>query len=202
MLYSQPITISDSGVLRAIAFTAGRQVSLESRCHFQRVIPLPPEPDVHLSDLSPLRGTVPGMLDGHTSTGVASTIGVDQSFVGKPLRVRGTEYKKGMGVHAPSQLLYRLKPDYRHFVAVAGIDDQVLDHDSGMHVAHHPSVVFRVMIDGELVDESPTMRTGRSWRFQLKIPPDSEWISLVAMDAGDGRFHDVADWVNAGFLTE
>jgi len=199
-VYTQPLTLSKSGQVRAAAFVDGRQVSLESQCHFVRIIPQPPEPELHLSDLTPVRATAPLMADGHTSNGIAENIGFDRSFGDKPLRVQGSLYEKGMGVHAPSQLLYQLRPEYKEFVALVGVDDQVLDHDSGMHVAHHPSVVFRVFIDGEMVAESPTMRTGRAWRFRVKIPPGSKLISLATMDAGDGRFQDVANWVQAGFL--
>ena len=199
-VYTERLKISQSGNVRAAAFQGGRQVGLESKCHFVRIIPLPPEPDVHLSDLTPVRATAPLMLDGHTSTGIAENIGIDRSFGDLQLRVQGTTYEKGMGVHSPSQLLYELRPDFEEFVALAGVDDQVLDHDSGMHVANHPSVVFRVFIDGRQVAESPTIRTGRTWRFRVKIPPGSELISLATMDAGDGRFEDVADWVRAGFL--
>ena len=47
---------------------------------------------------------------------------------------------------------------------------------------------------------SPTVRTGRTWRFNLPIPQGVKTISLVATDAGAGRFKDVADWVDAGFI--
>jgi nicotinamidase-related amidase len=198
-LYSKPIRITGTGVLRALSFKNGKPAALESKSHHVKIIPLPPMPDVHLSDLTPVRATAPEYLDGHTSEGVAPNIRFDQSFVETPLRIRGTTYEKGMGVHAPSQLLYELKPEYERFVAIAGIDDQILRHDSGMHVAHHPSVVFRVFVDGRQVAESPTIRTYRHWRFNLPIPAGSKLISLVAMDAGNGRFKDIADWVNAGF---
>jgi len=209
-LYTEPLKITQSGTVRSAAFLGGNHVGLESQCHFVRIIPLPPEPDVHLSDLKPVRATAPLMLDGHTSQGIAGNIGMDRpfgktsfgktSFADKQLRVQGTAYEKGVGVHAPSQLLYELRPEYREFVALVGVDDQVLDHDSGMHLAHRPSVVFRVFVDGKLSAESPTMRTGRTWRLRVEIPPGAQLISLATMDAGNGRFTDVADWVRAGFL--
>ena len=201
-LYTEPVEISQSGKVRAISFKNGRQASLESKSHHVKIIPTPPEPDVYISDLTPIRATAPQYLDGHTSQGIAPNIQFNRSFIGTPLNMRGVTYEKGVGVHAPLQLLYGLKPEYERFVAVAGIDDQILSHDFGMHVAHYPSVVFRVFIDGKLVEQSPTIRTWRTWRFNLKIPPGSSTISLVAMDAGNGRFHDIADWVDAGFVVK
>ena len=199
-LYTKPLTINQSGVLRAVSFKNGKKVSIESKSHHVKIIPLPPEPDVHISDLTPIRATAPTYLDGHTSKGVAPNIQFNKSYVGTTLSLRGTTYEKGMGVHEPSHLLYEVKPEYERFVGLAGIDDQILSHDHGMHVAHHPSVVFRVFIDGKFVDQSPTIRTYRTWRFNIPITPGSKTISLVTMDAGNGRFKDIADWVNAGFV--
>ena len=198
-LYKGSFAITESGVLRAISFKGGRQVSLESKSHHARIILLPPVPDLHISDLTPIRVAAPEYVDGHTSKGVAPSIQVDKSFAGAPLRMRGKTYKKGVGVHAPSQLFYKLKPECERFVAVVGIDDQILKHDYGMHVPHYPSVVFCIYIDGKLLAESPTIRT---WRFNVEIPEGSRVVSLVAMDAGNGRFHDVADWVNTGFVSK
>ena len=123
----------------------------------------------------------------------------DPAVRNSSLRLQGRVFAKGIGVHAPSQLLFKIKPDYKRFVALVGIDDQILDHDSGMHVAHLPSVVFRVFIDGKLISESPVMRTGRVWRFNIPIATHNSTISLATMDAADGRFQDIASWVDAGF---
>ena len=46
-----------------------------------------------------------------------------KSFEGKPLRVRDKTYAHGMGFRAPSSVQYDVKPEYRRFVARAGIDD-------------------------------------------------------------------------------
>ena len=66
----------------------------------------------------------------------------------RPLRLRSKKYEKGIGVHAPSQLLYELKPEYDRYVALAGVDEYILDINHGSNLAMHPSVVFKVFIDG------------------------------------------------------
>jgi hypothetical protein len=106
-------------------------------------------------------------------------------------------------VQAPNQLIYDLKPEYARFVALAGIDDHILDVSNGSNLAMHPSVIFRVFIDGEMAAESPVMRISEpAWRFDVPIPSGSKMISLVATDAGDGNKEDLGNWVDCGFVTK
>ncbi|MEI6781995.1 MAG: NPCBM/NEW2 domain-containing protein [Verrucomicrobiota bacterium] len=96
---------------------------------------------------------------------------------------------------------YELKPEYDRFVALAGIADNMLDHDSGRNLVMHCSVVFRVFIDGQLAAESPVMRISQEpWRFDVKISPGSRFINLVCMDAGSRSLLDQGNWVEAGFM--
>jgi hypothetical protein len=62
-------------------------------------------------------------------------------------------------------------------------------------------VVFKVFVDGREVASSPVMRISEQpWRFDVKLPPGAERISLCATDAGDGNREDLANWVDAGFV--
>ena len=56
--------------------------------------------------------------------------------------------RRGLGCRAPSGVRYELKPEYERFVALAGIDDNMIAGDLGQKLAIHCSVVFRVFIDG------------------------------------------------------
>ncbi|HEY3319647.1 MAG TPA: NPCBM/NEW2 domain-containing protein [Planctomycetota bacterium] len=145
--------------------------------------PLPPAPDVHLSDLKATKET----------TGFGQ-IGVNKSVDGKPLTVNGKKYEKGMGVHARSELTYACKKEYKQFVAVAGLDDEKRDDE-------RPSVVFQVWADKEMLAESPklTWRELSHWHFDVAIPAKTKHVRLVVADAGDGIASDHADWVDAGF---
>ena len=87
-------------------------------------------------------------------------------------------------------------------MALAGVDETVVADDLGRSIAMHPSVVFQIWIDGKLVSESPVMRFQHEpWRFDVPIPEGCRTIGLVATDAGDGHAHDLAQWVDAGFVT-
>jgi hypothetical protein len=147
--------------------------------------PLPPKPDVHLSDLKPRKATVGW-----------GRLGTNRSAGGKALTVGGRKYAKGMGVHANSELVYDCRSEYKRFVAVAGIDHSQR-HDE------RPSVAFKVYADEKLLAESPVLKwdTIDHWHFDCAIPRGCKRVRLIVTDAGDGNACDHADWVDAGFVT-
>jgi hypothetical protein len=125
----------------------------------------------------------------------------DKSNLGQDLKINRQVYQRGMGVHAPCELVYEVKPDYKRFVGLAGADENLLSISNGSNLAKYPSVVFKIFIDGKEAAASPVMRVlCQAWRFNVEIPSDARIISLAAMDAGDGSREDFADWANAGFV--
>ena len=201
--YETPLSVQETTRLRAAAIEGGHKVAVESDGFFVRLSPLPPKPDVYLSDLEPQRSVGPS----HTYGGQmrysahSSPPQRDRSNEGAPLKLRGATYERGMGVYAPNQLLYRLQPDYARFVALAGVDERILETANGSNRAMYPSVVFKVFIDGQEAASSPVMRISeKPWRFNVPIPAEAKLISLVATDAGDGNKEDLANWVNCGFV--
>jgi hypothetical protein len=203
LLYTEPLSVTNSTRLRTSAFRAGRAVCLESEGVFVRMLPRPPAPDVALGDLAPVRSV--GF--GHTYGGSVRYSGntrppqKDKSNLGQELKVDRATFRQGLGVHAPCELVYELKPDYRRFVALAGADENLIAVSNGSNLAKYPSVVFKVFLDGREAAASPVMRAqSPAWRFDVAIPPGAKRISLVTMDAGDGSREDFADWVNAGFV--
>jgi hypothetical protein len=101
------------------------------------------------------------------------------------------------GVHADSELVYDLRPDYDRFVGRVGIDDEK---------DWHGSIVAKVFVAGKLLGESPLLRGGdAAWGFNLELPKDPEGrasgqLRLVVDSAGDGMGDDLTDWVDAGFV--
>jgi hypothetical protein len=201
-LYAKPLVLADTKRLRAAAFQDGRAVCLESEGSFVRMGPMPPVPDVAIGDLKPVRNV--GF--GHTYAGAVRYSGntqppqKDKSNLGQALRINRQTYSVGMGVHAPCELMYEIKPAYKRFVALAGADENLISASNGSNLAKYPSVVFKVFIDGKEAATSPVMRVlAPAWRFDVEIPGGSRLISLIVMDAGDGSREDFADWANAGF---
>ncbi|MBM3264438.1 MAG: NPCBM/NEW2 domain-containing protein [candidate division Zixibacteria bacterium] len=202
--YQEPMAVADTTHLRVAAFDGDRPVCLPSEGYFARLGNHPPEPDVHLSDL-PFKAFGPG----HTHNGKVrwtphiNPPQLDQTNRRQKLRMRNRMYDRGIGTHAPNALTYALKPSYSRFVALAGVDEYIVDQERGSNLARYPSVRFRVFIDGQLMAESPVMRIlEEPWRFDVAIPTGSREIRLVAMEGGNGNREDLANWVNAGFVTK
>ncbi len=109
---------------------------------------------------------------------------------GGPLRLRGTSYATGLGMHSKSAVTYDLTDgSYHQFRAVVGVDD-ITGGDG--------SVVFSIEVDGLRVYKSPAL-TGKS-------PAEAvESINLVGakslkliVDFGEfANISDIADWCNA-----
>jgi hypothetical protein len=128
-----------------------------------------------------------------------------------------------LGGHAVTELVYELKPEYQRFVALGGIDEEILGNDLGRFRACLPGVVFRVYLDGDLVAASPLIRIQYvPWPFDVEIPKGSRRIKLVIDDPAGGAealasptypdsYRDWwwtapshlghADWLEAGFVT-
>ena len=72
----------------------------------------------------------------------------DASVAGKPLRLGGRAFDRGIGTQSRTLLLYKLDPDARRFQATIGLDDGA---------GPLGSVAFKVLVDGKVRYESPAM---------------------------------------------
>ena len=112
----------------------------------------------------------------------------DASISGQPFRIGGQRYEKGLGTHAPGEMVFLLDRHHKRFVADVGVDDA-----GGMT----GSVDFRVFLDGKEAFHSGLMRMGEpSKRIALDVSAVAE-LRLVVSDGGDGVQGDHADWANA-----
>jgi nicotinamidase-related amidase len=198
-IYKKPFEIRRTTEIRAAAFVKGKQASLPSSAYYVKIsAQTPPLPDIYLDELE---YTVNGYLKQ-----VPSCMWYPEknlSYEGQPLIIRGKTYEHGLGFRAPSAVQYEIKPEYKRFVALAGIDENILDTDNARFVANNISVVFKVFIDGKLSAESPVMLLSQEpWRFDIKIPQGSRQLNIVCMDAGSRNLLDYGNWVNAGFITK
>ena len=199
--FGAPINLADTTTLRTAAFRNGRKVSLDGSGYFVRLPVMPPKPDVPLDGPTPVTDLYAKL--GATAAACLWQPQKDTSYDGQPLRIRNARYAKGYGMRAPAYLRYDLKPEWSRFVALAGVDDNMLAHELGRNIAMYPSVAFKVFIDGRLAAESPVTRISQApWRFDVSIPPGSRQIVLVCDDAGSRSPYDLGNWVEAGFVRE
>jgi cytochrome c553 len=113
---------------------------------------------------------------------------LDTDIENKPLRLGRRTYPKGIGTHAPSEIVYRLDGPYARFQAdIGGAEDR-------------GTVVFQVYGDGKLLFESGLMHGLRDVKF-VDVPiVGVRLLRLVVTDAGDGYNSDEANWAAARLL--
>jgi hypothetical protein len=106
----------------------------------------------------------------------------DTTIDGAGLRAGGRRFARGLGTHAPSEIVFPLEGKYARFAAT------VMAGEAG------GTVVFRVLGDGKLLYESGTLRGPRdSQDIEVAVGGVRELL-LVVGDAGDGFQSDVASW--------
>jgi len=182
--YREPVTVTaDTAVTAAVILDDGSR----SEPAVERIFIMadePPKPDVHLSDLEPLR-----------LTSDWAEPGINRSIDGNPLRLNGRTYAKGLGLHANATAVYRCRPEYRRFVAIAGLDDEIKSSTEA-------SVVFECYIDDQLVQKSPLLKSGalNFWHFDVPLPEGAKQIRLEAGTGDGSNKADHADWLDAGFI--
>lgn len=107
---------------------------------------------------------------------------------GRPIRLRGTTFARGLGAHAPSDITVFLGGHCTAFTSVVGVDDET---------GGGGSVRFHVVTDGHEVAATGVV-TGSSAAVNLSADlTGATWLDLVVDDGGDGNGLDHVDWANA-----
>jgi len=106
---------------------------------------------------------------------------------GRTLTIRGTQYGKGLGVHAQSDITYYLGGICKNLGVDVGVDDE--SNGNG-------SVVFQIYRDTTKVADSG-MLTGKDPAKHLSADlTGGTKLRLVVTDGGNGINYDHADWAN------
>ncbi|NAZ74003.1 hypothetical protein GTQ99_00970 [Kineococcus sp. T13] len=108
---------------------------------------------------------------------------------GKALKIAGTTYAKGFGVHAASEVVVPVN-GARTFSAKVGIDAEV---------GAKGAVQFQVWAGGTKLADSGLVRGGEVARTIVAPVSGRTEIRLVVTDGGNGTAGDHADWADAGF---
>jgi glucose/arabinose dehydrogenase len=145
--------------------------------------PPPPTGSTYLSDLtweSATNGWGPVEKDRSNGESAAGD--------GRTITLNGTTYAKGLGVHAVSDVRYRLGGACTRFRADVGVDDEV---------GSNGSVVFQVFADGaKLYDSGLLTGPAATKTLDVDVSGKSE-LQLIVTDAGDWISYDHADWAGA-----
>lgn len=140
---------------------------------------------VYLSDLQPAEVRIIPYLDGNYQ------FQQDRSAAGRPLRLAGKTYARGLGTHSRTEVTYALDGGFETFAATLGLDDAV--GNSG-------SVIYRVYGDDRMLYESPVVRGGDA-PIDLKLPLKGVLLLRLEVDYADGGdAADQANWADARLL--
>lgn len=116
--------------------------------------------------------------------------------MGKPLRIAGKAYTRGLYCHAFSKLIVHLPGPGSRFEALAGVDSN--EQTSG----GRGSVVFSVALDQGTAWSSPQLREGMPGVGVSLDLQGATQLTLQVDDAGDGISCDQADWADARVALE
>ncbi|WP_158845435.1 NPCBM/NEW2 domain-containing protein [Saccharothrix deserti] len=109
---------------------------------------------------------------------------------GKPLSINGVKYAKGLGGHAPTELVVYLGGACTSFTSDVGIDDERDERMQG-------SAGFEVWADGAKAADSGV----RTWQDDpvtiTAALPGARFLRLVINDGGDGNSYDRGDFAGA-----
>lgn len=122
-------------------------------------------------------------------------IGKDKSVDKREITLTGEDnqpvvYKKGIGTHAHSEIVYDLTDkNVNMFSSFVGIDREMYNGPA--------SVEFKVYVDGDLEYDSGVMRARDAQKFVQVDLAGAKELKLVATNGGDGIGSDHADWADA-----
>lgn len=203
-----PATRTDRGVAIAVDLTDGGRLRgaltklSEAGCSLvtlngeKVVVPLAAVELLHVDDgtsafLSSIEPSeAPPSLPFGDDLGMLWPHRVDRSVLGGRLAAGGQSHPRGLGVHAPSRMVWKLDGSWKHMRALVAVDDV------SRRLPTHGSVIFRVKIDGQTRFESRELHAGD--------PPVPSGILDLAgarelvleVDPSDGStVADRADWL-------
>lgn len=148
------------------------------------VVPPPPPAGVrYVSDI-PWMSAVNGFgpVEKDTSNGESKT------GDGHPITINGVGYAKGLGAHAPGEIVYYTGGSCSAFSAEVGVDDEKTANGS---------VTFEVWTDGDKVADSGPLTVADPARHLTAGIGGAALVRLIVTDGGNGNNSDHADWADA-----
>jgi hypothetical protein len=118
---------------------------------------------------------------------------MDQSVGGRPMRLAGKTYAKGIGMHARCRLTFAVPPGFRKFIALIGIDDETRKKGNA---------VFRVYLDRKMALEVLGVRGGEKPRLVELDLGDAASITLEVDSGEEMDVGDHADWAEARIVKD
>ena len=117
------------------------------------------------------------------------TLQKNRSVWDKPLTIGGQHFRRGMGTHANSEIVYRLDGKYGRFQAWAGPDMATLAR-----------CVLPWSSTAKNGGNPARCRAATHLSGSMSMSPAPQELRLLVDDAGDNIMGDHADWADARLL--
>ncbi|MDO8630909.1 MAG: NPCBM/NEW2 domain-containing protein, partial [Phycisphaerales bacterium] len=115
----------------------------------------------------------------------------DRNVMGGPLTVAGETFKRGIGVHSRSSLIFEIRGEYRELVTSFGMDD-----DSGPAA----DVTVAILVDGQKRFEKAHIRSGMlHGPVRLDVAKAGR-LELIVDFGENGDLQDRFDWIETGLI--
>ncbi len=131
------------------------------------------------------------------------TLQIDKTIDKNTFSLAGNKFSKGIGAHAESDIVMNIPTGAKKFVAVVGMDDEVIKNmeENKVKEPNFYGMIFHVYIDGKHVDQSSLLGINKYYVFDIDIPTGAKEIRLYADHVEyTGKNYDHADWAVAGFI--
>ncbi|MCC6699166.1 MAG: NPCBM/NEW2 domain-containing protein [Candidatus Hydrogenedentes bacterium] len=154
-------------------------------------LPLSPLPEGDVAAIGDLRGRCLEATVGFFTVGWDTSCWPDDPV----LRIGATAFDRGVGVHAPSTMLFDIDGAYKRFRSQVGLHG--VPKERKQPGAKTGTCVFVVEGDGKKLYESPVLREGDA---PLSVEVDVTGVKLLTLrtsDAGDSNYDDLAAWGDA-----
>ncbi|WP_172665937.1 NPCBM/NEW2 domain-containing protein [Flammeovirga sp. OC4] len=118
-------------------------------------------------------------------------INQDKAVSGEKMTMNGVQYDRGLGVHAPSQLVYKVPPKADMFYVVPGPD-----------AAHVGKIDMKILVDGKEVFATGKIHSKSRGYTPKMVAIDVKGATSLELfvDALGNEGGDHADWANAFFV--
>jgi hypothetical protein len=99
------------------------------------------------------------------------------SVTGAPLRIGSVTFERGIGTHAPAELVFPVGGRYRWLTTYAGVSEEMTEAGS---------ITVQVWLDGKKVHETPVMRVKEEPLYIALPLGGAKEVRIVGTDAGNG----------------
>jgi len=114
----------------------------------------------------------------------------NRSVDGRPIKIAGKSFKRGVGTHPPGMIRVKLDGKTTKFTAMVGIDSES---------ANRGSAEFQVVVNKKVIARSGIMKGGQPAKSIEADLTGVKMVDLVVTVGGDDYSHDHTDWADAKF---